>query len=184
MDLKRFYLDKPHHFKCCHRVKEDVYAVTIMREEVLFDVAYSLWKRAQMLNIKGEDQRKYEITKDDMDWFDRQLQTAISHVKDKLQWAVTNNKARMVSDELDKPEHQYSIVLGFSDCFWNGSPNNLVTYVHDYAVNYILADWCGMSVPDLVAFHEKKARWNLNHAHFEVNEVRMLHPDYMPLPKS
>lgn len=175
---------RPHHSKCWHRVKEDVYAISIIREEVLYDVAYSLWKRAQMLGIKGEDLMKYEVKDEDMDWFDRQLVSAISHVKDKIGWAVTNNKGRMVSDELDKPDAGHDIVLGFSDCIWRGSPNSLVTYVHDYAVNCILADWCSMSVPELAALYEKKARWNLNHAQFEVNDVQLLKPDYLPLPKT
>ena len=170
MNYRKFYLPLPAGKHCCKKRKEDVYMVTIFFEEVKYDVAYTLWKRAQMLGMKGEDKQNYEITPDDEDWIMRAMETASYNVKEKLEWAIKNNNARAASDEIKENQGQYDFVFGF-DVPWLGSPNNMANCIHNYMVNYVLADWSSMAASDMLAHYQAEARKFLNRAHNEMNEV-------------
>lgn len=170
--MKRFYLHRPdehRHFSKRPMGKGFECVVKLLRAEIEYDIKYSLWKRAQMLNIQGENARNYEITEDDEDWMIRQIETAAYIIRNKLSWALReDNKSRLSSDEILENPKEWNFVFIF-DKGWIGSVNSIMNALHNYVVNFVLSEWCKIGLPDVWALYSSTSDDYLNMAYNEMD---------------
>lgn len=63
-------------------------ALSIKRKEVLYDVNFISWKTAKCRVTEPEAQAEAQTDDENKEWFERQLATAVDHIKGKLQWCI------------------------------------------------------------------------------------------------
>lgn len=66
-------------------------ALSIKRKEVLYDVNFISWKTAKCRVAEPEAQAEAQTDDESREWFERQLATAVDHLKGQLRWCIAEH---------------------------------------------------------------------------------------------
>lgn len=75
-------------------------AMTVKRNEVLYDVNFISWKTAKCRITEPEAQSEAQTDDESKEWFERQLATAVDHLKGKLRWCIREHTGTIVDDTI------------------------------------------------------------------------------------
>lgn len=114
------------------------YNKSIDQSDVLYDVNYTTWKVAKCRITDPQMQSESQTDNENDRWFTRQYETAIDHIKSRLQAYV-------------RPTEEISDFLFSFPEGWRGNVSSLMTYIHRYIVDYILYEWFKMTMPNEAA---------------------------------
>lgn len=87
----------------CHQNK----AMTVKRNEVLYDVNFISWKTAKCRITEPEAQSEAQTDDEGHEWFERQLTTAVDHLKGRLRWCINEHLGTIIDDTIKKKEVSY-----------------------------------------------------------------------------
>lgn len=87
----------------CHQNK----AMTVKRNEVLYDVNFISWKTAKCRITEPEAQSEAQTDDEGHEWFERQLATAVDHLKGRLRWCINEHLGTIIDDTIKKKELAY-----------------------------------------------------------------------------
>lgn len=113
------------------------YTKTISQDEILYDVDFTTWKVAKCRIAETEAQAEAQTDNENYRWFIRQYDTAVEHIKNKLQAYIV-------------PTEDDTFHFAFPDA-WRGNIKALMTYIHRFIVDYILYEWFKMTLPNEAA---------------------------------
>lgn len=147
----------------------------IRYEDVLYDVDFITWKVAKMRIVEQEQQFEAQTDATNVKWFRRKYKAAIDHLKDIL-------KPFMSATTETEDTGDNSFLLRFSH-LWTGSITSLMTYAHNYTVDYILYEWFRMTLPnESNAYMQSSDAWLkkiIDEAHSEESNSQWLGMQYI-----
>ena len=121
--------------------------VKLLRSELVYDIDFISWKVAKCrVSENAEAQAEAQTDGESTNWLNRQIETAVDNVKSELGIYVNEPCMRVQTDHVES-EEEWTIVLRM-ESGWRGNVKNLKTYIHGYVVNYVLAYWFEMTLPD------------------------------------
>lgn len=112
---------------------------TIAYQDVLYDVDYASWKIANVRIADDKLRAEAQTDEENLRWFKRQYKIAIQHIYDML------NTLAVKQDVADDSDNTISFLFPVE---WAGNIDVLAGYMHHYVVDYILAQWFAMTMPD------------------------------------
>ena len=77
-------------------------AMTVKRNEVLYDVNFTSWKTAKCRIVEPEAQAEAQTDDENHEWFERQLATAVDHLKGRLRWCIHEHTGTIIDDTIKK----------------------------------------------------------------------------------
>lgn len=77
-------------------------ALNIRRNEILYDVNFVSWKTAKCRVAEPEMQAEAQTDDESNEWFERQLQTAVEHIKGKLRWCLHEHTGTITDNTVKK----------------------------------------------------------------------------------
>jgi hypothetical protein len=147
--------------------------VTLHRNEIAYDVEVASWRIAKTHfaeDLKSASEGK--ISDDVADWLDRQISSAVSEVKRKIAFAVTDKNTMSACNGIgdcddcdcscgDDCDGRTVLYLRFGEG-WRGNLDVLVSDIHDYVVSTVLFQWLVMTAPAFANVYEAKADRHLD----------------------
>ncbi len=133
-----------------HKIEhKHCYNILLLRSEIAFDIHFFTYKTAKISFAEVKDKYKKEVVigKDNTDWLDRHITSAIAKVKQAIAFAVPR-ASRMPSDEILVSPSQFNIQLAFDDS-WDGEPQTLCDLIHKFIVDQCIADWALTALPNM-----------------------------------
>lgn len=82
-------------------------AMTVKRNEVLYDVNFISWKIAKCRIAEPEAQSEAQHDDESIEWFERQLATAVDHLKGKLRWCIHEHTGTVIDDTIKRKAIAY-----------------------------------------------------------------------------
>lgn len=120
--------------------------ITINKKDILYDVNFISWKTAKCRIVEAEARAEAQTDEEGRAWFERQLDTAIKHIKGKLKWCLIDSDTSKADNAIGDKESQYILNFSFSPN-WKGDFGTLSNNIHRYVVDYILYEWFKMTLP-------------------------------------
>lgn len=87
--------------------KNQIKAMIIKRNEVLYDVNFISWKTAKCRIVDAEAQAEAQTDDEGHEWFERQLSTAVDHLKSRLRWCIAEHMGTIVDDTIKQKALAY-----------------------------------------------------------------------------
>lgn len=161
------------HYFCQPRI--GIYALYLYRNEIEYDINYELWRTSQSREMQSQSLDNFELSENDSDWLSRHIETAISNFRQSVAWATRgSDHTRQTTNESLGSRDSYQVVLSLHEPDWQGSVEHVCNCLHNYIVNYCLADFYRISnMPSESSVTDAEARTWLRKAHHEVDS-------YMP----
>ena len=75
-------------------------ALTIKRNEVLYDINFISWKTAKCRITEPESQAEAQTDDESKEWFERQLATAVDHLKGQLRWCIREHTGTIIDNTI------------------------------------------------------------------------------------
>lgn len=155
--------------RCCiHRPRHQQRLIVLLREELLHDIQFEAWKISKTHIDNVTLQSNLHVNDDADDWIERKIEQAIDKIYDKMSFALVDRSA-VLTDRLDDiplcnideaPRQDGQDIKGlfarpikyeflFSlDQNWRGSTRAIRGYLHLGIVDYVLAEWFSLVLPD------------------------------------
>lgn len=122
-------------------------AVKLLRSELVYDIDFISWKVAKCrISETAESRAEAQTDEESADWLDREIEVAVGNVKSELAAYVREPRMRVQTDEAESLD-EWNIILEMEPG-WRGNVRTLKTNIHQYVVNYVLAHWFDMVLPD------------------------------------
>ena len=81
--------------------------LTIKRDEVLYDVNFISWKTAKCRITDAAVQAEAQTDDENREWFERQLATAVDHLKGRLRWCIHEHTGTITDNTIKTYEIPY-----------------------------------------------------------------------------
>lgn len=123
--------------------------VKAKKDEVLYDIDFISWKLAKCRIEQPEQQAEAQTDSESADYIIRQIETAVANAKGALHPMVVNDKGILLDDETTEC-NEWFIVFEFGKEF-AGSTQKLCNLFHRYIVDFALAEWFKLVLPNEAA---------------------------------
>jgi hypothetical protein len=130
--------------------------VKAKKDEVMFDIDFISWKLAKCRIDNAEQQAEAQTDSEASDYITRQIETAVMNAKGALHPYVVNDKGTLLDDELTE-EKEWFIVFEFGNEFAGSTPK-LCNLFHRYIVDFALAEWFKLVLPNEAANYYASAQ--------------------------
>lgn len=155
--------------------------IVLTRNEIAYDVEFASWRVAKTHFL--EDHKKVAegvIDAKTADWLERQITKALSDVRGKISFAVSEQSEEVVNNAVVAGDDcgKYELNLVFGDG-WRGRGDVMVVLVHDYIVNRCLSEWFGMVAPEYAEMYNGKAEVSLASIVNEARSERIVTPRFV-----
>lgn len=82
-------------------------AFTAKRNEILYDVNFISWKTANCRVTEVESRAEAQADDEGHEWFERQLATAVDHLKGRLRWCINEHLGTITDNTIKMKEVSY-----------------------------------------------------------------------------
>ena len=82
-------------------------AFTAKRNEILYDVNFISWKTANCRITEAESRAEAQTDDEGHEWFERQLATAVDHLKGRLRWCINEHLGTITDNTIKMKEVSY-----------------------------------------------------------------------------
>lgn len=123
--------------------------VKAKKDEVIYDIDFISWKLAKCRVENAEQQAESQTDGEASDYITRQIETAVANAKGALHPFVVNDKGTMLDDEM-VDTNEWFIVFDFGSEFAGSTPK-LCNLFHRYIVDFTLAEWFKLVLPNEAA---------------------------------
>lgn len=140
--------------------------ITLKKNELVYDIEFMSYKVAKVHFLESHPQTAHEMaaSRDDRDYIDRLLESAVANVKSELQWCVDERRHDATSNMISPDKREYDIVLNIDDSS-RRMAESLCSAIHDYVVNYALYRFLLITAADYAPPFGALAESNLNQAY-------------------
>lgn len=151
-----------------HAPKPREICVTLIREELVYDIEFEAWKTSKKHIDNPTLQSEVHVTFEADDWIERQIETAVDRIFEKLS-SSTRDSSDMVTDRLDEtPIYNFDniprnnpdvstlvtkpnayFIPMVLDPAWRGSARAIRSLLHKAVTSYVLYQWFCLVMPEV-----------------------------------